>query len=548
MITSYEVGAVLRVVDEASTVLRQIARSFEQLDGIIKATKESLGTIKIPKILIDSIKGVNDQLLALGGAADKGASGAIAAFGDMDKAIATTQERIALLKKEMATVGPSSHPMLSARGSSGGRGGGGHGGSFHAGSPGASVPAFAGGTGGGGFWELIGGAVVLDAVKNVFSAGGDLENQKKLLRDKLGTRGTEADINSATAAAIKYSTGGPGRVIGVTPAGALKGIDELLAVTPNLKAAIELYGPMARAAKTLEELTGQPAEATMKTLAKGIENTGGGINPTTGELDPARMQSAVDAAVKTIIAGGGFIDASTLFGYAKQAGGMGRITTNLDAAQDEIITSLIDQGGNRTGTAISALGRQFLGDKMTYPTALALSNLGLMPDGHWSKAGTGVTMDPGFDIRGIDEIKDPQKGMGAWLNDVWAPYVRKRFAEEGKEFNPANIMQESYKDFGQATGQRLALMFLMNKAQQDRDISIRHGVDPSSAYSNIGDKDYAANINNVGAIKGFIEIFGSASVPAAIVGLHLLTDAIHGPAIEMATSSRCHLSPRDGAR
>jgi hypothetical protein len=452
-----------------------------------------------------------------------------------------------LLKKEMASVGSGTMRVSRTIGPNGQMlshgGSGGRGGFFsHHGAPGGNVPHFAGGTagggGGGGFWELIGAGVVAEVVKDVFSAGGDLETQKQLLRNKLGTRGTEDDINAATAAAIKYATGGPGSVMGATPASALKGIDELIAVTPNLKAAIDLYGPMARAAKVLEELTGQSSEDTMKTLAKGIENTGGGINPNTGELDPARMQEAVNAAVKTIIAGSGFIDASTLFGYAKQAGGMGRITTNLDAAQDEVITALIDMGGNRTGTAMAALGRQFLGDKMTFPTASSLSDLGLMPGGHWRKGGTGIIMDEGYDINGVDEIKDPAKGMGAWLNDYWAPAVKKKFEKEGKEFNPGNIMQESYKDFGQATGQRLALMFLMNKAQQDRDIAIRHGVDPAAAYSGIGDQDLGANIRNVrSAAKGFMEVFGSASVHTAIGGLHLLTDALH------AFTSAASISP-----
>ena len=59
-------------------------------------------------------------------------------------------------------------------------------------------------------------------------------------------------------------------------------------------------------------------------------------------------------------------------------------------------------------------------------------------------------------------------------------------------------MQESYKLFGQQTGQRLGLMFLQNEAQRERDVGLRQGVDPKSVYQGIGDKDYAANVWRIG--------------------------------------------------
>jgi hypothetical protein len=81
-------------------------------------------------------------------------------------------------------------------------------------------------------------------------------------------------------------------------------------------------------------------------LANGVELIGGGINPLTHELDPDRMKEAVNAAVKTIVAGGGFIDDAAILALAKQAGGMGRIA-DPDKLFEEVITSIIDQGGMR---------------------------------------------------------------------------------------------------------------------------------------------------------------------------------------------------------
>jgi hypothetical protein len=48
MLTSYQVGAVLTVVDEASPVLRRISGEFEALNRAIKQVKESLGTLRLP--------------------------------------------------------------------------------------------------------------------------------------------------------------------------------------------------------------------------------------------------------------------------------------------------------------------------------------------------------------------------------------------------------------------------------------------------------------------------------------------------------------------
>ena len=564
MIEAGEVGAVFKVVDQASVTLTRIAEAFERLDGLIKSVKDQLGTIRLPPGINAQLGRLNEQIDALPASADKAVAGVTGAFGKIDESVNATQERVLALKGEMASLGKTGGGALLLGGAGGGGRGAGGGGSGsrssgsgrrpgHGPRLGGEVPGINVGPGtirpeGGNFWEALGIYAIGDAILHTIKSGGELETNKKLLRDKLGASGTEANIAEATKFAIQYATDPKTGVIGSTPAENLKGITDLISVAPTLQAAEKLYPQMMRAATVLEELTGQKADQTMKTLAKGIENTGGGINPVTGELDPDRMQAAVDAAVKTIVAGGGFIDANTLFGYAKQAGGMGRITTDLDAAQNQIITSLIDMSGNRTGTAIAALGRQFLGGKMTFPTGTALSDLGLMPEGHWRKGGTGIIMDPGYDIKGVDEIKDPGKGIGAWLNDVWAPAVKKKFAGEGKEFNAGNIMQESYKDFGQQTGQRLALMFLMNKAQQDRDVALRMGVDPAAAYKGIGEKDYADNVKNLGAaITGFSEVIGGPSTGAAIAGLSALSSAIHGLTDAAAVSPKADQEILTGA-
>jgi hypothetical protein len=141
MITSYEVGAILRVVDEASPVLRSISGSLERMGVLVKKLKESLGTIRISPETANSLKAFNDQLVTIATSADKGATGAVTAFSDVDKAIATTQERVIALKREMSTVGTGRGGVFS-RGTNGGGGGGAHIGRIGAGPEGIRAPHF----------------------------------------------------------------------------------------------------------------------------------------------------------------------------------------------------------------------------------------------------------------------------------------------------------------------------------------------------------------------------------------------------------------------
>jgi len=495
MISNFEVGAILRVVDEASPALLRISGSFERFSAIIKQ--------------------FNDQLLTIGASAGKGAVGAATAFGDIDKAILATQERVAALKAEMASVGGPRGVF--ARGTNGA--GGGSGG-----------PPKALGGGSGGFWEAIGGVAVLDAVKNVLSAGGDLDLQKKLLGDLLGANAKPGDVDGALKLATRLATDSQNGIIGTTPSQNLAGIRELVPFTHDLSSAEQTYQGAMRGAKVLEELTGGKRKAIdeVQGLVKALEQVGGGIDPVTHQLSAERLQATIMEAVKTIVASGGTIDSNALLGFAKTAGGMGRLTTDMPTLFDNVMTAIIDMGGNRSGIGMAALGRQFLGGKMTFQTAQQLEEIGIMPAGGYMRAGAGISMKPGFAMQGIEEIMDPNKGIGSWLTDVWGPAVKAKLEKEGT-YDTAHIMAESYKDFGQQTGQRFGLLFLQNLPQVQRDQLLRHGVDPASAYSGIGDKDYAANMNNVGAAaKGFMEVFGSPSVPNAIGGLHLLTDAMHG--------------------
>jgi|SRR5579883_88881 hypothetical protein len=103
MITAGEVGAVFKIVDEASPVLRRLSEQFTQFEKKIDRIKRSLGT------MFDSVKdsdAVFGRLLGgidkLGAASEKAGAKFAAAFdGAADKAT----ERIAALRKEIEGIG-----------------------------------------------------------------------------------------------------------------------------------------------------------------------------------------------------------------------------------------------------------------------------------------------------------------------------------------------------------------------------------------------------------------------------------------------------------
>ena len=267
-----EVGAVFAIENCAAT-LKRLMDEFYALQVSIEKVQKSMRSLSTSP---GGMTALESQMTKIAQAAatvgDETAAAFIKIDGSADKAAVS---RPASPRDEGHQRGGESR-----RGSSvvlGAAGGGrGRGGMFHVRGPGASLPGGSHITASGddGFWGWIAAAAAAVGVKDIFQAGGDLETQKKLLGDKLGNRGSQSDIDGAVAAAMRYATDSTTGIIGTTPAENLKGIRELMSVTPTLTDAEALYGPMMRVSKALEELSGgkKKADETMPILAKALEN------------------------------------------------------------------------------------------------------------------------------------------------------------------------------------------------------------------------------------------------------------------------------------
>lgn len=598
MIASYEVGAVFRIINEASPEIARLIEQVIELDDLTKGAREQLTALGRPfgqgalaslrdiqaqfgliekdsgaardKILYDldqieavaKASGASIGLLAgsfadITKGADEASAGAIAALGRIDTAAseagkalagsfdAASADAVAAMSRVDKAVLDSSAALKALRNETialpawaanvlpgepslrrsirNGPGGGGAGrGGDHGPTIGGSLspsgfePHARMHSGNDGFWELALGYLGGEAVKKVVEAGGDLLSEQQKLRGMGGI--SEEQIKRATELAQADTK----TIIGTTIAENLKGIREMIGVMPTLGAAEESYPLVMRAAKVLASYTGTAADESLQTIAKAIELRGGGINPQTHQLDPDRFITEAGAFIKAIVASGGFANAPKMLQLMQQAGPMARMVDNPDTFYQGMLTAVMDMTGNRAGTALTAIGRQLLGGKMTAPTAEEMERMGLLKPGMWHKAGTGVTVNPGG-LVGEDEIKDPARGLAGWMKDVLQP----AFREHGYE-SSADVMQEMIKVFGTSTAQRLGSLYVQNEEQIKRDAMLYQNVNPDLSYQGVVGQDWEANTKNVAdAFTSFAQAFGAPEVPKVIGAMQGLAGAMN---------------------
>jgi hypothetical protein len=369
----------------------------------------------------------------------------------------------------------------------------------------------------GGAATVMAGGGLLDVMGKVAEKGGELVKQQALLRAMGGM--SEKDIIGATSSAQLATQ----KVIGTTIAENLKGIRELVGVMPNLQEAEMAYPAVMQAAKVLESLGGGKADDSLQILAKAIELRGGGMNQATGQLDPKRFVDEANAAQAAIMASGGLVNAQSLLQYMKTAGPMARMMSDPDQFYRSALTAIMDMGGFRAGTAMTAAGRQLLGGKMAKPTAEEMESLGLLQEGKWHASGTGVFVDKGG-LNGEDILKYPKQGMLEWANKVLLPSLSAKGVTSS-----ADIQQELYRVFGTETARRMMGLFIQNQAQIQKDASLYDNARKAGgAYPGIAGGDLGQNVTNLrDAVNNFLQAFGAPIVPMAIETLQKLSSGIN---------------------
>jgi len=354
-------------------------------------------------------------------------------------------------------------------------------------------------------------------VADIVHAGGELVKQQIALRGMGNGTVTEAEIVQATFLAQLDTQ----KVIGTTIAENLKGIREMIGVMPNLKSAEDAYPIVMQAAKVLEFYTGEKAESNLQTIAKAVELRGGGTDPVTHQLSEERFVNETKAFEKAIEASGGLVNAAKMLQLVTMAGPMAKMVNDPNVFYQNMLTAIMDMGGFRAGTGLTALGRQFLGGKMSAPTAEELETMGILKPGQWHKAGTGVVTNPGAFL-GEDQLKDPAQGIVPWLNDVFVPAL----ALHGIKSQDA-VMVELYKIFGTETGRRLGGLYMTNQEQVKRDANLYRNAS-TEGYQDIAKGDWDSNVKDMHtAITNLMQALGAPAVQAGVDMMHKISVGIN---------------------
>lgn len=140
MINAGEVGAVFRIVDEGSPVLRRLMEQFNALQGAIERTQAAMKALAMPPGLNRSLGTMEGRFRAVADASKVTGDVASASFAKIDSAMAATAANLGNVSREMKAIAAEARAIngpASLRTGGGSRGGG-SGGGVHFG--GAAVP------------------------------------------------------------------------------------------------------------------------------------------------------------------------------------------------------------------------------------------------------------------------------------------------------------------------------------------------------------------------------------------------------------------------
>jgi hypothetical protein len=312
-----------------------------------------------------------------------------------------------------------------------------------------------------GVGSVLAGGAILSGMGKLVEHGTKLVHQQALMAEQGMTVREQAE---ATAAAYKTASD----VMGTNVSRNAALVRELRGVLGNTGDALTALPQFAKAGTLLESLKGGKAgENSLQVLAKALELRGDLINAQTGKIDPATLRAGLDQAFRTMSASGGLISANDLMGVMKQAGPMARMMT-AQQFYDTAFSAIMEMGGQRAGTALSAVGRAIYGGIMPKRNAMEFERLHLLDPNAVEHLGAGATRINPAGFRGLDELN--KKGLLAYVQDVIKPAM-----DRVGIHSQADEQKELYRLFPTETARRMIGLFLQQAETVRRDIGLRAG-------------------------------------------------------------------------
>jgi len=241
---------------------------------------------------------------------------------------------------------------------------------------------------------------------------------------------------------------------------------------PN-KAALYALPKMERAAVVLANTTHEPVNDALMRIYKTAELGGDLTDPDTHDINPARFEAGVDAAVRALEAAQGMVGTRDLYNMAKQAGPALRMITDPEARYASILAPLIDLGGARTGTGLTAGMRQFMGGSMARHFAEEMQDLGLIKPGNpWRELMPPLGRN-GPIILDKDAVQDgaldmiQKEGFFAWSQKALKADLEAKGITSAPDIN-----RETYRLFSTETFRRIMSLYTTQAQQVVRDAAL----------------------------------------------------------------------------
>jgi hypothetical protein len=555
MIEAGEVGAVFRVVDEASSNLRKIAEQLKLLDTQINAAKASFlelgkanfkgliaGLGDTNKLLADLSKAAGmsaESILKIGGAGKEafesmtGSADAIrglfAGIGESAKisadAVASayasaSAKMVADLRVAMAEMKTLQVGSIRNRGSGGGSSGngvtpaaGGHGGSngFHVGRMGVPLGPVHGSTGSD---AVIGGGVMVFITTELAKHASELAHVQQQLGSSMGnTPEAMKEVAKATNLAWAQSA-----KWGLKVEDVLKDIKEARLVFGSTEHAMNFIDPLENmrvVLNSIKEGRGNSATDDVYEMARAGELK--------GLTDPKEFVQYFDGMTKAMNASGGKIDAKSFM----QATKYGKVSSF--GWDEEFYTKYMPSmmqalGPSTSGTAMMSLFGTMVQGKASMRATKAMDEIGLIGDRsrlRYDKLGNATGFESGA-IKGTDElVRNPYK----WAQEFLLPLLEKKYGDISNPDNKSKAIAGLADLFGNRNSAEAVAEMALRGKSFNKDAAIIGQAQGLEAAAGFMANDPMANMRMfTAAWSNMLSAMGTDLVGPAIGAMKAMTD------------------------
>ena len=554
MITSYETGAVLRILDEASPVLRKIYEEVARLEKAIGTAQKrfaELGQTKIPG-LNASLTGIEDRLKGIGLKSDGAANsirtsfgradtaitdtgrkllgfgdsfagvdakataaitGVVGNMGRADAAIGTTTSAAEKLKLELQAAGVASRDIPRLPSGGGGSNGGGR-------TPGGG-PSEGKGESGRKAWKevgvdtgimgFVGAEEIGRSVEDIVKRGAELVHvQEQMVQGGM----KPAEIAQATAAAWKEAAENGMSVVKV-----MEDIKELRFPLGSTEHAINFTDQLEKMRVVLNSVlegSGNSTRSAVYEMARAGELK--------GLQTPEEFSKYFDDMTKVISATGGKVTPKD-FMQAMKYGRVASLGWDEEFTTKYLPTLMQSLGPSGAGTAAMSLFGTLAQGHVSKKALVQMEDIGLITDYskvEYDKQGNAKGFRPGAVANTDEFVRNP----ALWAQNTLLPMLTKKFGDLGDDTNRLHAAEGLGGLFGNRMSAQAIAEFILRMQSINKDVNLTGQARGIDGARDLLAHDPTAAMNNFrSSWENLLTALGKSSVQSAV---DMMNSMAHG--------------------